>query len=120
MSETPKFTPGTWEVEAHDNGCVFVTSDELIGNGDIADLYHIWMGDGGGEDNKIVTKENALANAHLIAAAPELYGEGRASARTMEDVADALGERGLLDLADELRGRARSVREVLLKAEGRK
>jgi len=111
MSETPKFTPGPWEVGKSETHGIFWI--QAPGEG-VCDLY-IKV-----DDTTFSPFRNAEANAHLIAAAPELYGEGRASARTMEDVADALGERGLLDLADELRARARLTREALLRAEGLK
>jgi hypothetical protein len=59
-------TPGPWDYEVHENGCVFVTSPTTDGRGDIADLYV-------NEGHSIATKENAEANAMLIAAAPDLY-----------------------------------------------
>ena len=71
MSET-KFTRGPWEQEFHTNGCVFITSPHAAASrGDVCDLYHLIPQAHG--DAKIVTKENARANAHLIAASPDLY-----------------------------------------------
>lgn len=64
-------TPGPWEVEIHANGCVFITSPNTSSSGgDIADLYHTILDAFDGQ--QIVTKQNAEANAHLIAAAPDL------------------------------------------------
>ena len=121
MSETPKFTPGPWTVVIDDTGGQWTGWPISIAAANEEDKSIVRPGGQWPyEWDAAMSQREAIANAHLIAAAPELYGEGRASARTMEDVADALGERGLLDLADELRARARSVREVLLKAEGLK
>lgn len=63
-----KFTKGEWYVEKHDNGAVFVSSI-YAGRGDICDLYHKQSRD----DNDLFVKDNAEANAYLIAAAPDLY-----------------------------------------------
>jgi hypothetical protein len=67
-------TPGPWEVETHANGCVFVTRPHASASrGDVADLYHTVLDVNSRQ--KIITKQNAEANAHLIAAAPDMFRE---------------------------------------------
>lgn len=62
-------TPGPWYADFHENGVVCIVADTSA-RGDICDLYHLDQS----EDRKgdIVTKENAFANARLIAAAPDM------------------------------------------------
>lgn len=59
-----KFTKGPW-VQKNDSDEDVVWVEDSIGQY-ICDLYHI-------ADKKVFTKENAIANSHLIAAAPDLY-----------------------------------------------
>jgi hypothetical protein len=63
MSE-PKFTPGPWNCKGvHQDGCaVYVDVGTEPGLGDVAVLYRMGRHD-----------EQLLANARLIAAAPDLY-----------------------------------------------
>ena len=65
MSET-KHTPGPWEVEEHENGDIETSVCGLVKT-----TYR--SGPSGGLDLKQM-KEEALANARLIAAAPDLLG----------------------------------------------
>ena len=57
-------TPGPWRVEDEDHGAIWIASDNAM-YGDIADLYHLF-----GKD--VIRKGDCEANAHLIAAAPDL------------------------------------------------
>lgn len=59
MSE-PKFTPDPWHVENRDKP--YVMQENGIA------LAQIW-------DCSVISREQAVANAHLIAAAPEMYKE---------------------------------------------
>lgn len=68
-----------------------------------------------GEDKR---DGDSSANAQLIASAPELYEELMKSAIDMENMAKLLGERGLVDFADDLRLSAKSSRAILSKAHG--
>ena len=67
MSDT-QHTPGEWTVFAPENGAIHVDAGSA-GAGGICDLYHVWRDEAG---EHIFTKHDAEANAHLIAAAPEL------------------------------------------------
>ncbi|MCH9751086.1 MAG: hypothetical protein K0U61_02605 [Alphaproteobacteria bacterium] len=69
-------TPGPWDAEKHANGCVFVSGLHAK-TGDICDLYHR------DSEGEIVVKHNAESNAHLIAAAPEMYDALIAVERTL-------------------------------------
>lgn len=63
MSEA-KFTPGPWEVdESHCLGAVTAGKRHIA----MASLFD-WP-----EDEKRVTREQQMANSHLIAAAPDMY-----------------------------------------------
>ncbi len=62
---TEKFTPGPWEAI---DGKNLVWVDGPAHN--VCDLYHTHIGEDG---NEFVSKHNAVANARLIAAAPDLY-----------------------------------------------
>lgn len=61
-----KFTKGPWNVEKPSNGIIWIESD-CSGSLGVCDLYH--------KDRRggLVNKENAEANAHLIAAAPCMF-----------------------------------------------
>ena len=67
MSEA-KHTPGPWQVMGGER-LVWVSA-HLAGPSDICDLYHYSAK--APENDGFVLKENAEANAHLIAAAPDL------------------------------------------------
>ena len=61
-----KHTPGPWSVErSNKHGIIWIDAAESR-LGDICDLYHITASD------QLVAKDNAEANAKLIAAAPDL------------------------------------------------
>ena len=63
-----KFTPGEWRVE--------ITDHELADTGDyITDFAVATEKTGVAQcfDNSVVSEEEAAANCHLIAAAPEMY-----------------------------------------------
>lgn len=110
MSEKPGFTKGPWRQELPEPGYRFAqTGDRLIyaANGLAVAMA---INDG---------PPDAEPNAHLIAAAPDLYEEGRKAERLLEQAADFLGNRGFLDLADELRIQRRELAVALAKAEGR-
>ncbi len=68
-----KHTPGPWEVDSDERTGIVYISSHLIGSHDVCDLYHV-------ADCEIITKENAMANAHLIAAAPDLLEACKAAA----------------------------------------
>lgn len=86
MSET-KFTPGPWDfLEAHNRDDEWSMSKPLtICGGDNDDLANIYSAD----DSLVsITREQAIANAHLIAAAPELYATLEPFARKADEFAD--------------------------------
>ena len=58
-------TPGPWEAIINPNGVVYVDFSGTDARG-ICDLYHLDAG------NNVIRKENAEANARLIASAPDL------------------------------------------------
>lgn len=63
-----KFTPGEWRVE--------ITDHELADTGDyVTDFAVVTEKSGVAQcfDNSVVSEEEAAANCHLIAAAPEMY-----------------------------------------------
>lgn len=63
MSEA-KHTPGPWTVETSDHlGIIWIDDEDGV---DVCDLYHT------SRSGKCISKQNAEANACLIAAAPEL------------------------------------------------
>lgn len=64
-------TPGPWDAETPPNGAIHVSA-VAAPRGDICDLYHVGMPTCAGASGEIFTKDNAEANALLIAAAPDL------------------------------------------------
>jgi len=71
MTYTTQHTPGPWEASQYSQWAI--SSD----NGHIAKVY--------GADGTHQTPEQARANAHLIAAAPELLAALEAAKAYMED-----------------------------------
>ena len=70
-----KHTPGPWAIDQHQKGCFYIVAEQgkKWNNPEICDLYT----DVTPEDSVTIgpwlePKENAEANANLIAAAPEL------------------------------------------------
>lgn len=96
-------TLGPWEARFDsDEDVVYVTAD-MAGTHDVCDLYHIAGG-------ITFTKDNAVANAHLIAAAPELL-------ETLKDCVSVMEAelKGLAVIQPELK----SARAAIAKAEGK-
>lgn len=68
MSNETKFTAGTWRLTDQDwSESKFITCDKRKGMDDIAEVPHAF-------DSQIHFEREQLANAHLIATAPDLYG----------------------------------------------
>lgn len=103
MSEKPGFTKGPWK---QINGGFHISAKGQPGK--IASAHEIHM-----------DKATRLANATLIAAAPDLHEQGRKAERLMEQAADFLGNHGFIDMADELRIQRQELAVALAKAEGR-
>jgi hypothetical protein len=61
MSETPKHTPGPWGVYGDENFAIFVFCDDKDGLPEICEV-----------NTDLVSEEQAMADAFLIAAAPDL------------------------------------------------
>lgn len=113
MSAAPEFTPGPWEIDQEGSSYADVIKSHCAAN-----AFQI----AGGDWTIAVALDDGppgQANVHLILAAPDLHYEGAKAATVMEAIADAIGERGLVDLADELRWTAKSMRKALAKAEGK-
>ena len=83
-----KHTPGPWKVEQYQGNCFYVVAErgKKWDNPEICDLYT----DVTPEDSVTLgpwlePKENAEANAHLIAAAPDLLGALEMMVRAFEE-----------------------------------
>jgi hypothetical protein len=107
----PSFTRGPWRVGAR-NAAGYI------------EVVHGVRG--AGAPHAVVARVTARltwlpqqrATARLIAAAPSLYSEADAAVREMREVADRLGERGLADLADDLRIASNDLNGALKRARG--
>lgn len=66
-----KHTPGPWHAELPANGAIHISA-VAAGSTDICDLYHVGHPVTAGASGEVLTKDNAEANARLIAAAPDL------------------------------------------------
>ena len=100
-------TPGPWHAECPENGA-FHVSATAAGPGDVCDLYHPYTDESG---KHIFTKDRARANAHLIAAAPDMYAELESMAVQVR----AAGEHGLFENWEPAYERAQA---ALAKAKG--
>ena len=83
-------TPGPWRAVIEDNGIAYVTADNAAMN-DVCDLYH--KENHGPYGTRYVQKANAIADAHLIAAAPEMLA-------TLEIMESALRELSYFNHSD--------------------
>lgn len=63
-------------------------------------------------------RANSEADAHLIAAAPDLYRAVKFYPTILRELADGAGKAGRIDLADDLRMHARDFEALLAKARG--
>lgn len=70
MSE-PKFTPGPWKAVAAFENCGYYVEEGTFNN-TVCDLYFV--------NNGRFDFKNAELNAHLIAAAPDMYEELKSAA----------------------------------------
>lgn len=67
----PKFTPGPWELDPQcDDGDGGQAIDKVLQDGSRLCIAQAW-----GTFSSLEIDETGMANAHLIAAAPELYSE---------------------------------------------
>lgn len=106
MSET-KFTPGPWEVKPKEKNVPYlrIRGKSLGRRYKIANVLSVTAEE---SDEDRETK----ANAHLIAAAPEMF-------QTLEDVLDALTDGGLRVLSKEQNDyHVRTIKRILAKALG--
>ena len=69
MTKEPKWTEGPWGIEAY-NGSQWIGPMRKSGDGKIA---HIVVAMENNREFKPSSKSASIANAHLVAAAPELY-----------------------------------------------
>lgn len=114
----PKFTPGPWSLPHFASPdvncqCEYVLCDHLMGA--IASVHCSGEGDDwaqGGDNPKF---EEAVANARLIAAAPEMYEALKALFESYKELADS-GDAGFWSLEDTLEGK--QALAALSKAEG--
>jgi hypothetical protein len=79
-------TPGPWTLGRDDDGAVYA-GDEFIAN-----AYGFYV------DGAYTTTPETVANARLIAAAPDLYRELAHLVRMLEPIEDTLGAPGLATL----------------------
>lgn len=106
-----KFTPGEWraEIESHsfcDTGDYITEFGVVTGkNIGIAQCF----------DNSVINEEEAEANCHLIAAAPEMYKMLAITRQMFEDLADVLPNEQAKDLILDM---ASDIESVLEKARG--
>lgn len=96
----PKFTSGKWSIEDEGVGDLGMRESSIVNR------------DHDGEDWCVATVHSGLANAHLIASAPELYAK-------LTDVADRM--RGMTSYAAEsfdFGNEAEEIESLLAKARG--
>lgn len=107
MTDTPKYTPGPWclDVEPSDDGTFFVQTPEGRDGQCIAEVYN-------------QTTPDTVANARLIAAAPELYEALRSLLAEVEADREAEDPQARTQMEWEDAPLA-AARAALAKAEGR-
>ena len=122
MSEA-KFTPGPWKVSeaylqnglCNNDGCIAV----LKGDDDYAHICAVSMQSPAprrGAYKSVCAERDA--NAHLIAAGPELYEEGGQSAATLRMAASFLRDHGQTSIAQMAEEQAAKQDAALRKARG--
>lgn len=123
MSETPKFTPGPWLAAAAPSSVVGWPVVAQTGRA-IASVAYLGIEPNKDRPQRKAFNAESMANAHLIAAAPELYEALKRAHDMLQSVAGDIEDGGSLD---SLRGKyvlailgARDAAyAALAKAEGR-
>ena len=111
MTET-KFTPGPWEIGPNTNiyePALPGIRDRLESLGLPVTFEALSVGKDEGQMALVPLDESNAANAHLIAAAPEMYGECEASLAFLEDDSRSPRRRAAM---------IRSLKATLAKARG--
>lgn len=104
-----KFTPGPWQLQEGNHPAADGRDWEVVS--EHVGICGWWAWDDRREERK--------ANAHLIAAAPDMYAEIAQCEVDLEEAAKVLAGSGFPQLASIYRLAAKRARAALAKAEGR-